>query len=246
MKRFAVATLVVTLVTFLYSCKKKTETFTSASINDYAALQTGKTYIYRLDSTIIAPFGTALIVKSYQAKDSIESAFTDNLGRQSFRIFRYIRDTLATRPWRFAATYVATPTVQTLEYVDNNLRFIKLHTPIKEGYKWKAHSFIDTKINTTLRYLDEWEYEYRNVEQPYTVLNKTYDSTIIVFQHDETNPPVSFNPAVYQQKDYGVEVYAKGIGLIYKEFLHWTWQPNPTPGFQDDSYGVKLRLISHN
>ncbi len=227
--------------------KKVSETITSASINDYAALQTGKTYLYRLDSTIAAAFGASLIVKSYQAKDSIESAFTDNLGRQSFRIFRYTRDTLATQQWRFAATYVATPTDQTLEYVDNNMRFIKLHAPIKEGYTWKAHSYIDTKsTNSTVRYLDEWEYEYRDVEQPYTVLRKTYDSTITVLQRDETVPSGPFNPAVFQQRDYGTEVYAKGIGLVYKEFLHWTWQPSPTPGFQDDSYGVKLRLISHN
>ncbi len=248
MKRFAVATFVVTMFTFLYGCKKETETITSASISDYASLRTGKTYLYRLDSTIIAPFGTALIVKSYQAKDSVESAFTDNLGRQSFRIFRYIRDTLATQSWRFAATYVATPTDQTLEYIDNNMRFIKLHAPIKEGYKWKAHSFIDTKsANSSVRYLDEWEYEYRGVEQPYSVLNKLYDSTITVFQRDETDPAGPFKPTQYQQRDYGIEVYAKGIGLIYKEFLHWTWNVSSTgAGYEDASYGVKLRLISHN
>ncbi len=245
MKRFAVATLVVTLVTFLYSCKKKTETFTSASINDYAALQTGKTYIYRLDSTIIAPFGTALIVKSYQAKDSIESAFTDNLGRQSFRIFRYTRDTLATQPWRFAATYVATPTDQTLEYVDNNMRYIKLHAPIKEGYMWPAHTFINTRLEH-LNFLEGWNYEYQNVGQSYTVLNKSYDSTITVFQKDETTPEI-FNKDIYNEKNLGKEVYAKGIGLIYKEFLHWKWNVSTAAtGYQDESYGVKLRLISHN
>lgn len=248
MRRFAFAAFVVTLFSFLYSCKKVSETITTASINDYAALQTGKSYLYRLDSTIPAAFGSSLIVKSYQAKDSIESTFTDNVGRQSFRIFRYTRDTSATQPWRFAATYVATLTDQTLEYVDNNMRFIKLHSPIKEGYTWKAHSFIDTKsTGSIVRYLDDWEYEYRDVEHPYTVLNKTYDSTIIVFQRDETDPAGPFNPAVYQQRDYGKEVYAKGIGLIYKEFLHWTWNVSTaTVGYEDGSYGVKLRLISHN
>lgn len=243
MKRFAVTTFVVTMFAFLYSCKKESETFTSASINDYAALQTGRTYLYRLDSTIIAPFGTALIVKSYQAKDSVESAFTDNLGRQSFRIFRYTRDTSATQSWRFAATYVATPTDQTLEYVDNNLRFIKLHTPIKEGYTWPAHTFINTSL-TSLTFLEGWNYEYQNAGQSYTVFNKTYDSTITVFQHDETNPAGPFNPNFDAQfRSYGVEVYAKGVGLIFKDFLHWSWQKNPRAGFEDESYGIKLQLI---
>lgn len=245
MKRFAVAAFVVAMFTFLYSCNKVSETITSASITDYYPLQTGKTYLYRLDSTIIAPFGTALIVKSYQAKDSIESTFADNLGRQSFRIFRYTRDTLGIQAWRFAATYVATPTDQTLEYVDNNLRFIKLHTPIKEGYTWPAHTFINTSVDP-LKFLMGWNYEYQNVGQSYTVFNKTYDSTLTVLQKDETLPQ-TFNKDVYNEKSLGTEVYAKGIGLIYKEFLHYTWQPpNPTPGFEDGSYGVKLRLISHN
>ncbi len=248
MKRLAVAAIIVTTFILLYSCSKVSETISSASINEYSSLQVGKTYLYRLDSTITAAFGASLIVKSYQAKDSIEAAFTDNLGRQSFRIFRYIRDTSAIQPWRFAATYVATPTDQTLEYVDNNMRFVKLHAPIKEGYTWKAHSFIDTKsTNSTVRYLDEWEYEYRDIEQPYTVLRKTYDSTITVFQRDETVPSGPFNPAVFQQKDYGIEVYAKNIGLVYKEFLHWTWNVSSSnAGYEDGSYGVKLQLISHN
>ena len=35
--------------------------------------------------------------------------------------------------------------------------------------------------------------------------------------------------------------------LIYKEFLHYIWQPTPVPAkFQDDSYGIKLNLISYN
>ena len=247
MKRLAVAAIIVTTFILLYSCSKVSETISSASINEYSSLQVGKTYLYRLDSTITAAFGASLIVKSYQAKDSVEAAFTDNLGRQSFRIFRYIRDTSATQPWRFAATYVAIPTDKTLEYVDNNMRFVKLHAPIKEGYTWKAHSFIDTKsTNSKVRYLDEWEYEYRDIERPYTVLRKTYDSTITVFQRDETVPSGPFNPAVFQQKDYGKEVYAKNIGLVYKEFLHWTWNVSSSnAGYEDGSYGVKLQLISH-
>lgn len=246
MKRNAFISLVVVLLLILNSCKKETETFSSASINDYAALQVGKVYLYRLDSTVLASFGTALIVKSYQAKDSIESTFTDNQGRPSYRIFRYTRDTLAAQPWRFAATYFATIANQSLEFVDNNMRFIKLKLPITEGYQWKAHTYIDTKsFSTTVRHLDDWEYEYQNVSQPYMVLNKTYDSTLTVLQHDETTPPGPFSPNNYQQRNFGQEVYAKGVGLIYQEFLHWTWQTSPKQAYEDGSYGIRLRLISY-
>lgn len=236
------------LLLSLYSCKKESETLNTASLSDYFPLVTGKTYLYRLDSTVPASFGTALIVKSYLAKDSIESIFTDNEGRLSYRIFRFIRDTAGLQPWQFGSTFVATPTDKWIEYVDNNLRFLKLHAPVTENYSWLAHSFIDTRsLNTTVSYLDDWEYEYRNLDSNYTVFNTTYDSTVTVFQHDETTPEGPFDPASYYQLNKAIEVYAKGIGLIYKDFIHWTWQTTPPPSkYEDGSYGVKLRLISHN
>lgn len=248
MKKLTFPVFVIPLLFAMYGCKKESETLETASLTDYFPLEVGKTYLYRLDSTVPASFGSALIVKSYQAKDTIESTFTDNQGRLSYRIFRFIRDTAGLQPWTFGATFVATPTDDAIEYVDNNLRFLKLHAPVTEGYLWLAHSFIDTKsLNTTVGYLDEWEYEYQNVGSEYTVLNTVYDSTVTVFQHDETTPEGPFDAANYYQLNKASEVYAKGIGLIYKEFLHWTWQTTPPPSkYEDGSYGVKLSLISHN
>jgi len=235
-------------VALLSGCSKETENYNTPALSDYFPLQTGRAFIYRLDSTIIAPFGTALIVHSYLAKDTIESTFTDNQGRASYRIFRFIRDTSSIQPWRFAATYVATPTRESVEYVDNNMRFVKLRLPIKDDYSFKAHSFIDTKsLNSTVNYLDEWEYRYQNTGLAYTVLNKTYGETVQVLQQDETSPDIVFSPGIaYQQRNYSIEVYAKGVGLIYKEFLHWIWDANPPPAnYDDNSYGIKLRLINN-
>lgn len=248
MNKLVGAALVFILFTLSASCKKESEAFQTATVADYFPLEVGKKFLYRLDSTVLASFGSSLTVRSYQAMDSIESTFTDNQGRLSYRIFRLLRDTAGLKPWQFAATYLATPTGQWLEYVDNNLRFIKLHAPLTEGYSWKAHTYIDTKsLNTTVSYLDEWQYEYRDLGQRYRLLNTTYDSTVTVYQQDETTPSGPFNPANYQQRNLGTEVYARGVGLIYKEFLHWTWQTTPPPAkYEDGSYGLKLRLISHN
>jgi hypothetical protein len=240
---------IVLFVVLIIGCGKESETLNVTPLSQYYPLQVGKTYLYRLDSTLPASFGSSLVIKSYQAKDSIESTFNDNSGRLSYRIYRFVRDTAGLRPWQFAATYVATPTNKTVEYVDNNLRFIKLTAPVTESFSWKGNSFIDTKsLNTPVSYLDEWEYQYQDVSQPFTVFNKSYDSTVTVLQQDETTPNGPFNPALEVQiRTLGLEVYAKNVGLVYKEFLYWNWQKNPgPPKFIDGSYGVKLRLISHN
>lgn len=229
----------------LFGCDSQKEILEVPPVADYYPLQVGTSKLYRLDSTVLAPFGTALVVRSYQAKDSMESTFSDNQGRLSYRIFRFIRDLNGTQPWRFAATYVATPTQNSVEYVDNNLRFIKLVAPIRNNYTFKGNAFILEDQGSPLGYLYDWDYEYQNVGLPFQIGNRTFENTITVFQKDETSPEGPFNPANYQQRNLGLEVYAKGVGLIYKEFLHWTWQTTPAPAkYEDGSFGVKLTLLS--
>jgi hypothetical protein len=108
-----------------------------------------------------------------------------------------------------------------------------------------GNSYIDTRsANTPFQYLDGWNYMYDSVNTPYTTLDGIFDSSVIVHQQDETSPEGDFDPQFYQQRNYSVEVYAHNTGLIYKNFLHWTWQPTPPPaGYDDGSYGIILNLI---
>lgn len=233
------------LLSFFISCKKETENPDFLSLQDYYPVEIGKTWTYRLDSTQTAPFGTALIKKYYQAKDSVESSFTDNSGRPSFRVFRFLRDTSGIQPWQFDHAYSITFIQNGVEVIDNNLRFIKLVKPIRESIGWKGNAYIDTKsASSTVKYMDEWNYEYQNINQPFIVRKGEILNTITILQQDETlgNP----DPDSYQQRDYSIEVYAKGIGLIYKDFLHTVWQPTPPPSkYEDDSHGIQLNLIDY-
>lgn len=229
-----------------YGCKKETEQLNLPQLADYTALQTGKVLIYHLDSTIVDVSGTQLVERSYLIKDSIAASFADNTGRQSYRVYRFITDTLNTKPWQVLSTYYITPTSQSVETVDdNNLRFISLKEPVTGGFSWAGNSYIDTRSATSnYQYMDGWSYTYQNVNLPFIALKGPLDSTISVLQIDDTSPPGPFDENVYQQRNYSLEVYGKGIGLVYKEFLHWTWQPTPPPSqYQNDSYGLKLNLI---
>lgn len=234
--------------TFLFiGCSKQTEKLNLPLPSDYYPLQTGHTFIYRLDSTIISYSGISLTVHSYLAKDSIADTIKDNQDRLSYRVYRFITDTLAVNPWQTIATYYITPTDHGIEVMDeNNLRFIKLKEPIQNDFSWQGNSYIDTKSAGSLyQYMDGWNYTYQNVGQPFTVLNGTLNNTITVLQQDETSPPGDFDPNNYQQRNYAIEVYAQGIGLVYKEFLHWTWQPIPG-GYEQNSYGIKLNLVEYH
>ena len=231
------------LILIIASCKKESENLLYPKANEYYPLQIGKMFIYRCDSTVPCCFNASLITKSYQAMDTVESTFTDNSGRVSYRIYRYLRDTAETQPWRFAYTIVATPTIDQIEYQEENFRFIKLHNPVKNDFSWNGNSYINTSISENL-YLDNWNYSYQKVNESYATKGIKYDSTATVLQIDDFSPEGPFDPNLsYQQRNYSVEVYAKGIGLVYKDFLHWVWQGN---AYEDGAYGVRLSLLRHN
>lgn len=230
------------------ACKKSSEKFQTASIEDYNPLQVGKYITYRLDSFVYTNFGANSEVRTYQVKHLTEARITDNLGRPGFRIVRFIRKTPA-QAWASDATFMAVNTGTTLEFTENNLRYAKLKLPVRDLYSWKGNSFINSySINSELKYLDDWDYVYDSVHMPATIGTFVLDSTLRVDQRDEI---IGF-PALsgsYSEINYGMEKYAKGIGLVYRKFFHNEYQP-PTPGqggrFVDGSYGVTLTMIDHN
>ena len=127
-----------------FSCTKKIENYNSAPLSDYLPLQVGNYITYRLDSTVFTNFGTVTAVHSYQEKQIVDAQITDNLGRNSYRILRYIRDTAGTQPWSPAGSYFITPTGKTVEVIENNLRFIKLALPITQDFSWKGNNYLPT------------------------------------------------------------------------------------------------------
>jgi hypothetical protein len=227
----------------LASCQKKNEAaIESAPISDYFPLEVGKFITYRLDSTVYS--GSSFATRSYQVKYMVDAKITDNLNRPAFRIVRYIRDTAGRLPWRSDATFMAIDHDDAGEFIENNLRFVKLRLPFRNEFAWKGNTFIDTYSSlSTVRYLDDWNYTYEEVEAPYSINGKQFANTVTVNQNDET-----LSSAFYEDKNIGKEVYAKGVGLVYKFFLHYQFQTpaNGSSFYNDGSYGIKLSLLEHN
>jgi hypothetical protein len=232
------------------ACKKETEDYKIAAISDYMPLQTGKYIIYQLDSFRYAPQTLTPLTITYQVKFQVDSLITDNLGRPAYRIYRFIRKT-STDPWAIDDTYMAVNTGNSMEFVEHNFRFLKLKLPIMQDYTWKGNSFINTTSDTVIfdfRYLDNWDYAYDSVDAPLTLGTLTLDSTVKVVQRDEINGnPDSTNS--YTEINYGVEYYAKGIGMVYKKILHSEYQP-PINGYNgtysDNTKGATFTMIDHN
>lgn len=228
-----IITAAVTL--FLSSCNK-TEELPVLPLSDYFPLTPGKYVTYSLDSIVYyTNFNTSAVIKSYQVKHVVDAPVTDALGRPAWRIIRYIR-TGSTGPWTPDNTFMAVNTGNTIEYIENNLRFIKLVSPIRQDYTWRGNQYIDvSSLGSQIKYLDGWDYTYDSINVKSTIGSLSIDSTIKV-AHIDNQTAVD--------RTFSEEKYAKGIGLVYRYFHFWY---QPTSGiYSDNSYGVIMKMIDHN
>lgn len=244
--RTATVLFILTAAVVFSSCKKSSEVYQTASVTDYYPQVVGKYITYNLDSTVFINFGTKDTVISYQVKFVVDAKITDNLNRPAYRVFRYIRKTPAA-PWNPDNTFMVVPTDFTVEFIENNMRFVKLHGPVRDGYTWKGNSYIDTySLNSSVKYLDDWDYTYDSTNTKQTVGAYTLDNTLKVSQRNEVigNPN---DPNSYSEINFSEEKYAFGLGMFYRNFLHIEYQP-PTPGRGGYrlGYGVKMTMIDHN
>ena len=255
MKKILGYTLTLFCVVLFYSCNKKDTSLNSVQLIEYMPLQTGKFIHYRLDSMRFIDFGQRDTVVSYDAKDVVDGELTDNLGKQTFRVVRYLRDISSTNDEDYSVklTYFITPTRESVELQEENLKFQKLRLPVNNGFNWHGNSFLPAAPYYQIYQFsnDEdisvWDYTYTNVNEQVTINDNTYDSTVTVLQvADSSNVPIEF-PDGLAYRNYWTETYAKNVGLIYKEVVMWEYQPpnSGNPGFRS-GFGIKLTIIDHN
>lgn len=248
---------IMALVVAITSCKKTIYKYPALQLTDYfTPLQVGKYAIYRLDSLNFYYYGQLDTITSYLAKDTIVGTSTDNSGRPIWLVTRYLSDTLNSG-WIPNETYTITSTANTIEVVENNLRFIKLAFPISEGFSWTGDTYLPyAPYQDFFSYSDGehlslglWNFTYQNVNKPYAVENTPYDSTITVLQvNDSANVPI-LDPNSYATRTYWSETYAKNVGLIYRHTEMWEYQP-PTPNGTQVGYKigfiVTMQMLQHN
>jgi hypothetical protein len=244
--------LLAAIAIVLFSCSKKTEEFASEPLSDYTMqLQPGKFITYRLDSLVFTNFGRNTETHRYQVKHLVDAEITDNLGRPAYRIFTFLRDSAGTGPWTPNGSYFITPLTDRVEVTEDNLRFIKLHLPVKEGYEWLGNKYFPTEPYISLYDfsndvdIKDWIYYYDTFEPTYTYQGKNYTDVITVEQQDEGGPVT--DPRNYTSLSRSVEKYSKNIGPIYRKYELWEYQPNPSgPSPFKLGFGIVMWMIDHN
>jgi hypothetical protein len=238
----------------LFSCSSKTEQLETELLTEYVPLQPGKYITYRVDSLVFPNFGRNTEIHKYQVKHVIDAMILDNENRPSYRVFRYLRDSAGTQPWVNNGSYFITVLNDQVEVIEDNLRFIKIHMPMREGFTWKGNRHLgDNPYNSLFNFsnddnMADWDFYFDTFESSFSYKGNNYADVWSVESADEIyNVPIT-DANAYAAKTRAVDRYAKNIGLVYKEFELWEYQPNPggSGGPYKTGFGVTMWMIDHN
>lgn len=200
----------------LASCSKDVATVPLKSTSDYYPLVVGAWYIYDVDSIWYNDFEVpvAIDTATYQVKEELTDTFYDLLGDLSYEITRSKRSANDTTlvedvEWKVSDIWWVKSNGGNIERVEENVHYVSLLIPVKEGLEWNGNSF---------NYMESWDFKYQAVEEPFG----SFNNTITVNQREEDVK------IIYQ--DYK-EVYAKGVGLVSRTRIDVESQAisNPVP-----------------
>ncbi len=244
--------LLLLSATGLFSCTNKTDDFASPAMSDYLPLQPGKYIIYRLDSTVFTNLNRDVEIHKYQVKHQVDAEIADNLGRPSYRVFRYVRDEAGLTPWAPDGSYYITMLNDQTEVIDDNQRVIKLHIPLREGFSWKGNRYLpDNPYGGIYSFsvdddMKNWDFYY-DTFQDFSYQGRTYTDVLTVEQVNEsTNLPIQPSYTI-ASKERSVERYSRDIGLVYREYHLWEYQNNSSSANPTyTGFGITMWMIEHN
>jgi hypothetical protein len=214
------------LLTGASSCSKDPAPAPDLGYN-YFPDKVGMYVVYNVDSIVYNATAISYpVIKDtykFQIKEKIESIFTDNEGRPTMRLERYVKQYNSAIPysamsWTLRDVWVQNKTLRNAEKVEENVRYVKLVFPVKKEQEWNGNA-----KNTE----PEENYTYNFFDRERTIGGIHFDSVLQVDQRNELN--------LIEQKYYE-EKYARNVGLIYKRVIDVESQYNPAWNLLPPSY----------
>ncbi len=181
---------------FLLSCRSSETTPISLAL-DYVPLTTGHFIVYDVTEQRFS-LTAAAVTNTYQLKETIGTSYTDVTGQPAFRLQRFRRAN-AQATWQTDSLWTARVDNRMTIRNENGADFVKLIFPPADRSRWNGN-----KLNQ----FDEDTYELRNVNKPYSVGTQAFAETATVLQQ---------NDSTLVSQDKRIEVYARQVGLVYKE-----------------------------
>jgi hypothetical protein len=159
---------------------------------------------YDVDSTVYTDLPLMSVNYKYRIKEKIVARFTDNEGKEAYRIERYVKwfqpnKSYDSIPYQMKEVWMANVNDRSVQVVEGNIRYTKLIFPVQKNSLWNGNA-----LNT----LGEWRYTYVYVDDSESFGSMNLQKVLKVLQREDVT---------LISKQYYAEKYAKGIGLVERE-----------------------------
>ncbi len=218
----------------LPSCNKEDD-FVADFKYEYFPTDSGRYVIYDVDSINFNSFFIPPLKDTiqFQVREVYQEVFIDGEGNRMRRIERSRRnDTIGN--WQLTDVWYAGIIDNQAIWVEENLRYLKLVFPPKVGSNWNSNQYINIKPG--IEFMEGWQPEITEIDVPKTINGITFDSTLTVVLANNTESLI--------ERITATETYAKGVGLIHKDW-QWLKKQNVVAQFPqgtEDGFIVRMRV----
>lgn len=195
----------------LWQCSETKEVDPNSLGTEYYPLKTG---IFRVYDVHGVKYNSVIdsVEFSYLLKETITDSFT-NLESGISYILERQKKYEENGGWEIDSIWTSRKDDRTATLVENNVAIVSLTFPLVENKTWDGN-----KLNGE----DEAQFEMKDIQKPYEDSYGYYQESVTVIQ--DYLPPNVVN--YISQK----EIYARGIGLVYKENVKLEYQQNGPEG----------------
>ncbi len=198
----------------LASCKKDDEPVVVDLGYDYFPNQVGTYIIYEVDSTGFGIDGEVHL--EYQVMEVLAEEFVDGENQLAIKVERFTRIDESDL-WVLSDVWTQKRTNQSAQRIEEDVRYVRLGFPVEVDKTWNGNAY-----NT----MEPWNYKITEVDVPAIYNGLSFEQTATVFQRNNVN---------LIDQELASEVYARGVGLVYKQLTDIEIQ-------QGDMIGVEMTM----
>lgn len=204
-------------ISLTFACNKQTVEELDPDLGyEYFPLEIGKYLEYEADSIIYDPSagGTEVLVSKTFVREEIIDTLRSNAGDLRFIVERSERSDTA-QAWEVKRLlWLSRDETQAIRNEDN-LQFISMVFPVEKGVAWNGNLFFDENLiiavaGESIEMFKSWSYEFRSHGAAFNEEGLSFLDVVEVSMADNEN---------LIERRYAREIYARDIGLVYRELL---------------------------